>query len=139
MFLFRPKGRAVSLTYLRVIRSTAWLCLVLLAVLSLIPGDVQVRSRVPGGFEHAIAYFGAATMFMLGYPKRGRLIAAGLIAYGGLLETLQLLAPGRMPKVADAGASGAGAVLGVIVWTVFLDHWRKASRSGRDTQPIEEH
>ncbi|WP_150117450.1 VanZ family protein [Microvirga vignae] len=129
----------MSITNLRVFRSAAWLCIVLLAVLSLMPGSVQMRSGMPGGFEHAIAYFGTATMFMLGYHKSGRLVAAGLLAYGGLLETLQLFAPGRVPNIADAGASGAGSILGVIVWTVLLEHWRRDSHSGDDREPIKGH
>jgi VanZ family protein len=129
--------QALNLTYVRVFRSAAWLCLVLLAALSLIPSDVQVRSGIPGGYEHAIAYFGTATMFMLCYPKRGLLIAVGLVAYGSLLETLQLIAPGRMPQVADAGASGAGALLGVLLWTVFLNYRRKDTSSRRESEPVE--
>ncbi len=108
------------LHYTRALRGAAWLCVLLLAILSLIPGDVQVRSGMPGGIEHAIAYFGTATMFMLGYRGKSWKIAGGLVLYSAILETLQFLVPGRTPNIADALASSAGAILAIIIWAVIL-------------------
>jgi VanZ family protein len=115
----------MSLIDSRWFRVAGWLCIGLLAVLSLIPSTAQVRTGLPGGYEHAVAYFGTASIFMLGYRRRSIPIAAGLVAYGSLLEFLQFLSPGRMPHIADAGASGAGAVLGVVLWTLLLDRCRR--------------
>ncbi|WP_370644831.1 VanZ family protein [Microvirga sp. ACRRW] len=75
---------------------------------------------MPGGIEHALAYFGTATLFMLGYDKKGWETAVGLIAYSGLLEVLQLLVPGRTANFADMLASGSGALFGVTLWAVLL-------------------
>ncbi|SCY71531.1 VanZ like family protein [Microvirga guangxiensis] len=110
-------------------KGAAWLCILLLAVLSLIPGHVQVRSGMPGGYEHAIAYFGTATMFMLGYSRKNWEIAGGLASYSVLLEMLQFLVPGRTPHIADAFASSSGAILGVIVWMILLEQKQMQSAS----------
>lgn len=126
------------LTYSRVFKSIAWFCVALLAVLSLIPSNLEIRSGMPGGVEHAMAYFGTAIMLMLGYPRKAWSITAGLVVYGGLLEMLQLLAPGRTPKVADAIASGAGAILGVIAGAVLLDYWRKAASRHYENELMKE-
>ena len=55
----------------RKLRAGAWFCVVLLAYLSLIPGDLQVRTGLSGLLEHLVAYLGTAMLFALGYPQPG--------------------------------------------------------------------
>ena len=96
-----------------VLRVLAWLCVALIALLSLIPPQMEVRTGLPGGIEHAIAYAGTAALLRLGYPLWPLWVIAGaLFAYSGLLEALQTFVPGRHPGIDGALASGAGAVLG---------------------------
>ena len=42
------------------LRFATWFCIILLAVLSLLPAADMVRSRLPGRLEHFIAYAGSA-------------------------------------------------------------------------------
>jgi len=102
------------------IRAGAWFCVVLLAYLSLIPGDLQVRTGLSGLLEHLGAYLGTATLFSRGYPQQRLQIGLALVAYAGLLEALQAFSPGRTANPLDACASGIGAVLGVVAvkWLV---------------------
>jgi VanZ family protein len=95
------------------LRAAGWACVVLLAYLSLIPADMEVRTGAPGVIEHAFAYACTGLILALGYPGRRVPIAATLVAYGSVLETLQSLVPGRVPHILDAAASGAGAAIGV--------------------------
>jgi VanZ family protein len=96
-------------------RIGAWLCVLLLAYLSLVPEEFQSRTGAPGQLEHFFAYSGTAIIFMFSYPQTGIPIAVGLSAYGGFLEVLQSVSPGRSPSVIDAVASMAGTCFGVIV------------------------
>jgi hypothetical protein len=50
---------------IRVLRLPAWGCVVLLAVLSLLPAEEMVRTGVDGHLEHVIAYAGTAFLFGL--------------------------------------------------------------------------
>ncbi len=52
----------------RKLRAGAWFCVVLLAYLSLIPGNLQVRTGLSGLLEHLVAYLGTAILFALSYP-----------------------------------------------------------------------
>jgi VanZ family protein len=102
------------------LRAVAWFCVALLAYLSLIPGDLQVRTGAPAPLEHTVAYFGTAVLLSLAYPTKLGLIAAALVSYGGVLELLQTLSPHRHAKLLDACASGAGALLGVLAVALIM-------------------
>jgi len=95
------------------LRAAAWFCVVLLAYLSLVPEDLEVRTGVSGKLEHVAAYFGTSVLLALSYPRKPWLVLFGLAGYGGLLEMLQSLSPGRTPGILDASASWSGTVLGV--------------------------
>ena len=104
----------------RKLRAGAWFCVVLLAYLSLIPGDLQVRTGFSGLLEHLVAYLATTMLFALGYPHKRLQIGLALVAYAGLLESLQAFSPGRTANPLDACASGTGAVIGVaaVIWLV---------------------
>jgi VanZ family protein len=86
---------------------------IILVFLSLVPGNLEVRTGVPGELEHFAAFFITAGLFVLSYSQRHFLILGTLVAHAGLLETLQSLSPGRTANLLDACAGAAGAVLGV--------------------------
>ena len=97
------------------LRAGAWFCVAFIGFLSLIPHSMEVRTGLPGGIEHVIAYAGTAGLLRLAYPSwAGWRIVAALFVYAVCLEGLQSLAPGRGPGVEGALASGAGAVLGAL-------------------------
>lgn len=104
------------------LRVAAWLCLLGLAVLSLLPGKDLLRTdlaRLGHGklIEHFIAYAGATLCVGLAYPGRlPRLaVAALLISYAGALEIGQLYVPGRGAALRDFAASTAGVVAGSLL------------------------
>jgi hypothetical protein len=98
------------------LRSAAWICVLLLAVLSLVPGHAQIRTGAPGIIEHIGAYCATAALFTVAYPavNRARIIL-GLVCYAGVLELAQSLVPDRSATVWDFGGSGLGVLLGVLI------------------------
>ena len=96
------------------LRVAAWCCVLLLALLSLLPAEDMVRTDLGGLVEHAVAYTSTAFLMRLGYPGHGmRRTAAALIGYAGVLELLQYLSPGRHPGLDSWIASSVGVILGV--------------------------
>ncbi len=83
-----------------VLRAGAWFCVALIGFLSVIPHEVEVRTGLPGGIEHVIAYAGTAGLLRLAYPSwvGGRIVAA-LFVYAVCLEGVQSFVPGRNPSV----------------------------------------
>jgi VanZ family protein len=111
------------MTLLRVL---TWCCVILLAVLSLLPAEEMVRTGLPGRLEHFVAYAGSAPIAMAGYgASRGGLqIIGGFWVYAGILEYLQHFSPGRHPSIADFAASALGALCGGLTFALL---WRRLS------------
>ena len=97
----------------RFARPFSWACVLLIAVLSLIPPETEIRTGFAPSLEHAIAYAGTGGAFVLGYPRqRCWMIALILSVYSGVLEGLQAFSPGRHPGLDGFVASTLGAVIG---------------------------
>jgi VanZ family protein len=112
-----------------VLRIGGGICTLLLAVLSLLPAEEMVRTRLSGHIEHAMAYAATTLLLRLGYGHWGWLRpTAALVCYAGALELMQHFSPGRHPGVDDWIASSMGVVLGSAAASATL---RPYSRSGR--------
>jgi VanZ family protein len=111
-------------------RIGTWCCIVLLAVLSLLPAEEMVRTGFPGGVEHFVAYAGSAAIAMAAYGRsRGSIqIIGGFWVYAAMLEYLQHFSPGRHPAIEDFALSAAGALCGGLAVALF---WRRLSQADR--------
>src|SRR6266404_4889087 len=80
-------GARLLITACRVL---TWCCVLLLAVLSLLPAQDMVRTGVPGELEHLVAYAGSAAIGIAGYgPSRGGVrVIGGFWVYAAVLEYL---------------------------------------------------
>lgn len=94
---------------------------VAIAVVSLVPGQYRPSSGVlPGPAEHAAAYLVLGALSCLLRPSRlsiGAVTLANLV-FAGVLEFLQLFAPGRVAAFGDFAGSATGAIAGMLA--VFL-------------------
>jgi VanZ family protein len=106
------------------LRVLTWCCVVLLAVLSLLPAQDMVRTGLPGRLEHFIAYAGSAAIAVAAYgASRGVVqIVGGFCLYAGILEYLQHFSPGRHPALGDFAASALGALCGGLAVALFWRH-----------------
>ena len=104
------------------LRVLTWCCVVLLAVLSLLPSEDMVRTGLPGRLEHVIAYAGSAAIAMAasGATRGVAQMIAGFWLYAGILEYLQHFSPGRHPSLGDFGASAFGALCGGLAVALLL-------------------
>jgi VanZ family protein len=107
------------------LRAVTWCCVLVLAVLSLLPAQDLVRTRLPGRVEHFIAYAGSAAIAMAGYgASRGTIqIIGGFWVYAGILEYLQHFSPGRHLALGDFASSALGALGGGFVIALVRRRW----------------
>ncbi len=96
-------------------------CLVLLAVLSWLPGEDVPRSGLSGKFEHFIAYAGTMLVGGLAWPmpRYAVILPGGVTAYAAVMELGQLVAPGRHASILDFLAGAAGVVVTTILLRLF--------------------
>ena len=118
-----PMRASLLNTSLRVL---TWGCVILLAILSLLPDQQMVRTGLPGRVEHFVAYAGSAAIAVAAYgaTRGGMQIIGGFWVYGAILEYLQNFSPGRHPAIGDFAASALGALCGGLA-IAFL--WRRLS------------
>lgn len=107
----------------RWMRGVGAFCILLIVILSLIPGAWQERTPLPGPLEHFIAYAGTAAILVFA-AIRPRLptyvaIVVALAAFSGIMEELQHFSPGRDPQIIGFVASSLGALAGAVFgWLV---------------------
>ena len=101
----------------KLIRLAGLFAIVLIGVLSVVPGQLRPHVLASGQLEHFGAYCLAG--FVLGFGYFDRLsvlsIAVGLSIYAGILEIAQLFIPGRGSRLIDFFASSSGAWTGIII------------------------
>jgi VanZ family protein len=112
------------------VRLAGWACVVVVALLSLLPAEDMVRTDLSGHAEHAMAYAGTAFLLQLGYPRRSLRIIAMLVAYAAVLECLQVFSPGRHAGVDDWLASSTGVVIGSVAALVAGPVFRRLLSAG---------
>ncbi len=114
--------QSMLLSLASALRLAPWVCILAIAVLSLVPGEARPHTGLPGQAEHFLAYF--LTALLVGVQLRElayrSTLALALCAYAGVLETLQLWVPGRSAQLIDFAASSSGALSGMILPAVFL-------------------
>jgi VanZ family protein len=104
------------------LRVLTWGCVILLAILSLLPDQRMMRTGLPGRVEHFVAYAGSAAIAVAGYgaTRGGMQIIGAFWVYAAILECLQHFSPGRHPSIADFAVSALGALCGglavVLIW-----------------------
>jgi VanZ family protein len=113
--------------FVRTCRAMGLACVVVLIVLSLLPGNERPHTGSPGQLEHAVAYFGTAAFLALGFRiTRDRVTAILLLsAMAAALEVIQLVIPGRHSQLIDWLASSLGAGAGVLA-VVLMERLRPA-------------
>lgn len=89
-------------------------CIIALAILSLLPATLLMRTSLGGHAEHFVAYLGTAILMGLTYQKGPRLTVQCtlLVMYATALEAGQLYSPGRHASFQDLAFGAVGVVTG---------------------------
>jgi hypothetical protein len=116
------------------IRSIAWMAVLALVVLSVVPGDVRPNVMGDKHLEHLAAYVITGILFALGYSQLRLIVFFGVLLTicAAMLEIAQLAIIGRTSSVSDFLASSVGAWIGLAVGYFSAPHafarWLRPSR-----------
>lgn len=102
------------------------ICLVVIVVLSVLPGSARPHVLGSGNAEHLLAYAGAA-FFASSLPAlRGWRVIPALSTISLAVEGLQMIIPGRDASLDNWIASTLGAVIGLAFARAFVTVARTA-------------
>ncbi len=94
-----------------------------IAIASLIPANLQLRTGLHWLTEHFIVYVLATCAICLIWP-RPFIVAALLAAFSGLLEVAQGLTPDRVPDLPTALAGAGGAFAAAVLLKLGMQLWK---------------
>jgi VanZ family protein len=112
-----------------ILRLLAWLLAAAVTFATLGPPSWRPHANITHDGEHALAFVLLGLAFALAYPRH-RIAAAGLIVVAiGVLELLQLFAPGRHARledfIVDALTALVGFAIAAIVGWLTRSHWHE--------------
>jgi len=108
----------------KIARIAAWLLIVAIVVMTLGPPTVRPVSGFNRSLEHVAAFALLGLAFGLAYPSRRMLLALTGVAAAALMETLQLVVPGRHAYFSDFVINAAGACAGLVL-AILFDWFRR--------------
>ena len=91
----------MSTLVMNVSRIAAWLLLITIAVLSLVPPTLRPETGLRNNYEHFAIFAAAGAAFGLGYGRRPYSLMVGLVTFAGVIELAQVLVPGRHARLSD--------------------------------------
>jgi len=92
-------------------------CTIAVGALSLLPNAEIISTRAAIEPDHLLAYWLLTLCWLLACRGAGGIILAGAVAYGLILELLQVSIPGRSFELMDVVANTVGALAG---WSSLL-------------------
>ncbi len=115
-----------------ILRLFAWLLAAAVTFATLGPPRYRPHSNLGQDGEHALAFVLIGLAFGLAYPKNRLFTVAVAVVMIGVLELLQLWAPGRHARLEDFVVDALAACAGfmVIATLDFVTAWSRRSSSG---------
>ena len=111
-----PKARVPTKALMTLIRVNAWLAVLTIIVLSVVPGNWRPHVMANDYLEHFTAYFITGTLLAIGFsgPVQQLANCIMLATCAGLLEFVQLWVPGRTASMGEFITGALGAWLGIV-------------------------
>jgi VanZ family protein len=105
----------------RLFQIAAWLLLLTIVVLSVIPPEDRPVTPAPHDFEHVAIFVATGLAFGLGYSRHLVQILA-LMAFSAAIEIIQLGIPGRHARVSDFVVDALSVSIGVGLAFLLTEH-----------------
>jgi hypothetical protein len=105
----------------RLFQFAAWLLILAIVVLSVIPAENRPVTPASHDFEHAAIFLATGLAFGLGY-RRHLVQIMGLMAFCAAIELIQLVIPGRHARASDFVVDAVSVSLGVGLALLFAQY-----------------
>ena len=115
----------------RLLRAGAWLLVIAIVILSVVPPSLRPITDAPHDLEHLAIFAATGLAFGFGYRFRHLYQAVGLAAFAGAVEIAQYWVPGRHARLGDFTVDALGACIGVFAAWLMLKAMRGRQPIGR--------
>ena len=112
------------------LRLLAWLLAATVTFATLGPPRYRPHVAITHDGEHALAFVLIGIAFALAYPRQRWTVASISVVLIGVLELLQLLAPGRHARLEDFVVDALTALIGFAVVAIVERRARSHSHAG---------
>lgn len=104
-----------------------WASLIGLTVASLVPVDLLPPQalNIWDKAQHALGFAWLALLGLLVYPRHASAVLIGLIAWGGVIELLQMATGWRYGEWIDWLADAIGVLSSALLWCVLPTRWAR--------------
>jgi len=102
-----------------IFRVVAWLLLIAIVALSFVPASDRPMTGASSNLEHLAIYLATGFAFAFGYSDRLMLMTGALTLFSGLVEIVQIWAPGRHARLGDFLIDAVAAGLGIAAFIVM--------------------
>jgi VanZ family protein len=102
----------MSVNFLRVV---AWILLIGIVVMTVVPPSLRVVTGAPHDVEHAGIFLVTGLAFGLAYELRLIIVSAAAVTFCALLELVQLAVPGRHARVSDFLIDATAVCVGIAI------------------------
>ena len=109
----------MSVRLLIIARIAAWLLIVAITVLSLVPPRLRPETGVPHNLEHFAIFAAAGLAFGFGYSRRPTSVAIALLIFAVGIELAQTLVPGRHARLSDLIVDAFAMCVSVALGSIF--------------------
>jgi VanZ family protein len=100
-------------------RAGAWLLVVAIVALSLVPPSLRPITDAPHALEHLAIFLATGLAFGLGYRFHHLYQAIGLATFAGIIEVAQYWVPGRHARFGDFTVDATSTCIGVLAaWLI---------------------
>jgi VanZ family protein len=96
-----------------IFRAAAWLLVMVIMVLSVVPPSHRPMTNAWHGLEHISIFLATGVAFGIGYPNRVRVLAPALVIFVSAIEIAQLWVPGRHARLSDFLLDAVGVSIGL--------------------------
>jgi len=101
-------------------RLVAWLILVAIVLLTIVPAELRPTTPVPHDVEHAGIFFAEGIAFGIGYPRHDWLLSAAAILFCAAIELAQLAVPSRHARLSDFFVDTTASLGGILVASILV-------------------
>jgi VanZ family protein len=116
----------------KLLKIPAWLALLGLVVVSVVPAAERPETGLQHDLEHFLAFAFAGLLVALAYPNRLMPLVAGVVVYALALEIIQIPLATRHSRLEDFVVDALGACAAIVL--VYVARLAAGARRGFDNR-----